>query len=113
MLFLPVIFFGLAAIGGAVLVSIKAMEKNIPLPLAILHGVFAVIGIGFLIKNVIANPANIMIVASLALFLAAVAGGITLFSFQLRKKPLPVIIIEAHVMTAVIAFTLLVVSVAS
>ncbi len=111
MLFLPAIFFGLAAIGGAVLVSMKAMEKTIPLPLAVVHGVFALIGLVILIMNVIANLENIIMGISLALFLLAVVGGVTLFSYQLRKKPLPVMIIEAHVLVAVVAFTLLVVSI--
>jgi len=82
-----------------------------PMPLVIGHRPPPVPGIVSLIINVVAPTDNMMMNASLALFCAAALGGFTLFSFHVRKKPMPVVLIPVHGAVAVIAFIVLVLAV--
>ena len=109
MTYLPLIFFGIAAIGGVIMVSMKVQKKAIPLAYAIAHGILAAIGLVILIVNVAANTGIVLMNASLVLFLIAALGGFTLFSYQLRNKPFPNMLIGTHAVVAVIGFILLLV----
>ena len=111
MMYIPVLIFGLAAAGGMTLVTLRNRGKGMPMPLAIGHGLFAAAGLVSLIINVVADTDNMMMNASLALFCAAALGGFTLFSFHVRKKPMPVVLIPVHGAVAVIAFIVLVLAV--
>jgi hypothetical protein len=111
MIYFPVIFFGLAALGGVVLVTLKYNGKAIPLYLAIGHGIFAATGLVLLIVNVIADMSNQLMNISLVLFVVIALGGFVLFSFQLRKKPLPDLIIGVHALGAVASFILLLIAI--
>jgi hypothetical protein len=57
----------------------KFMGKEMPLPLAVLHGIFAAAGIVTLIMNVVQIRTNGLMNLSLVLFVIAAAGGFTLF----------------------------------
>jgi hypothetical protein len=113
MLYLPVLLFGIAAIGGVTLVSIKVRGKTIPLWLALVHGILAAAALVILIVNVISNPGNMLMIVSLILFLIAALGGFLLFSYQLRKKPLPNPVIGIHALVAVTGFIVLLISVSN
>lgn len=110
-MYVPVLFFGLAALGGVTLVALRNRGKGMPMPLAIGHGLMAAIGLAVLIINVAGNTGNMLMNISLALFLAAALGGFTLFSFHVRKKPMPVVLIPIHGAGAVTAFIVLVIAV--
>ena len=109
--YLPVLFFGIAAIGGLTLVYLKYSGKGLPMVLVIGHGLLAATGLIILIINVAADMNNMLMNISLVLFLAAALGGFTLFSFHLRKKPLPGILIIIHGSAAVAAYILLLIAV--
>lgn len=106
--YIPVIFFGIAALGGLTLVTMRQMGKGMPLPLAIGHGLMAAAGLVTLIINVASDTGNMIMNISLALFVAAALGGFTLFSFHVRKKAMPAMLIPVHGLAAVVAFVLLV-----
>lgn len=105
--YIPVLFFGIAALGGLTLVTLKKKGKGLPLPLAIVHGLLAATGLVTLIINIAGNTGNMMMNISLILFLVVALGGFTLFSFHLRKKPMPGMLIPIHGSGAVVAFILL------
>jgi len=112
MIYLPVVLFAIAALGGVTLVWMKFSGKTLPWPLIIGHGIFAAAGLVALIASVIQNSGIALMNVSLVLFLIVAVGGFTLFSFQLRKKALPNALILIHGGAAVIAFLLLLFAVA-
>ncbi len=109
--YIPVLFFGIAALGGLTLVTLKSKGKGLPMPLAIGHGLMAATGLVTLIIIVAGDTGNVMMNISLALFLVVALGGFTLFSFHVRKKPMPGTLIPIHGAGAVIAFVLLLIAV--
>lgn len=111
MAYLPVGLFAIAALGGVTLVGMRFMGKQMPLPLVVVHGIFAAAGIVTLIVNVVQTRTNGLMNLSLVLFIIAAAGGFTLFSLHLMKNRLPGLLIAAHGLAAVISFLVLLVAV--
>ena len=111
MIYYPVALFAIAAIGGLALVYLKFSGQAIPMPLAIVHGLFAAAGLVALIANVYMNTAIPMMNISLALFVIVAIGGFILFSFYIRKKELPNVLIAIHGLGAVLSFVLLLIAV--
>ena len=109
--YLPVLFFGIAALGGLTLVTLRSRGKGLPMPLALGHGLMAAAGLIILIINIAGNMGNMLMNISLALFLVAALGGFTLFSFHARKKPLPAKLIPVHGLIAVAAYVLLILAI--
>ena len=68
MMYLPLLFFAIAAIGGITLVTMKYRGKGIPMTLAIVHGILAATGLVLLIVNVIMDSSNMLMNISLVLF---------------------------------------------
>lgn len=109
--YLPVLLFAIAAIGGVALATFKFMGKEIPMMLALVHGIFAAAGILTLVINVIEIRINTLLNVSLLLFIVAAAGGFTLFSLHLMKKRQPNLLIAVHGLTAVVSFLILLVAI--
>lgn len=103
----PVVLFAIAAIGGLTLASMKFMGKEMPIPLALVHGAFAAAGLVTLIVNVVEKSTNTLMNISLVLFVIVAIGGFTLFTLQLMKKNQSNLLIVVHGLGAVISFVLL------
>ena len=86
---LPVGLFAIAAIGGLTLVGMKFTGKEMPIPLALLHGAFAAAGLVTLILNVVENRMNTFMNISLVLFVIVAVGGFALFTLDLNEKDRP------------------------
>jgi len=108
--YLSVVLFAIAAVGGLSLASLKFLGKSLPMPLAFAHGAFAAAGLVTLIIRVAGSAASTLLNVSLLLFVIVAAGGFTLFSFHLRKKELPALLIAVHGLGAVVSFVLLLVA---
>jgi hypothetical protein len=109
--YLPIGLFAVAAIGGLTLASMKFMAMRLPMSLALGHGAFAAAGLVTLILRVAGNTSSVLLNVSLLLFVIVAAGGFTLFSFHLRKKELPLLLIAVHGLGAVVSFVVLLVAV--
>ena len=107
MLYLPILFLGLAAVGGLTLVWMKYTGKELPMYLALGHGLLAATGLVLLIVNVVMDMSMTLMNTALVLFVIVALGGFMLFSLYLRKKPLPNALIAVHGMGAVISFLIL------
>ena len=107
---LPVGLFAIAAIGGLTLAGMKFAGKELPIPLALLHGAFAAAGLVTLILNVVENRMNTLMNIALVLFVIVALGGFTLFALHLMKKKQPVLLIVAHGLGAVISFVMLLIA---
>ena len=105
-----VVVFAVAALVGATLAYVRIVKKDVSMPLAVVHGIFAATGLVLLILGFIRMGGSGITVA-LAIFLIAALGGFVLFSFHLRSRPLPVPLVLIHGAAAVVAFVVLLVSV--
>jgi len=85
-------------------------NKNAPIPLALLHGLLAAVGLILLIIAVVQMSSAGLVGVALAIFIIAALGGLVLFAIHLRKRPLPNGLIVIHGLVAVIAFIVLVVA---
>lgn len=107
-----IILFALAATGGLLLAYLRINNKPLPLPLALVHGAGAAAGLVALLLAVMAGGVPSAARIALGVFLAAALGGFALFSFHVRKKPLPIPLVVVHGLAAIAAFALLLLAVA-
>lgn len=108
---IPLVLFAIAATGGLTLAYLRFNNKPLPLPLAMLHGLFAASGLIALAMTALDEAASSKARLAFFLFLGAALGGFTLLSFHLRKKALPLGIVAAHGLTAIVAFVILLLAV--
>lgn len=102
-----VLLFGLAAFGGVTLAGMRLKNKELPMSLALVHGVVAATALGFLLVAVLRGETTGIVTAALGVFVVAALGGFYLFSFHLRKQPIPVPAMLVHGLAAVTAYALL------
>lgn len=110
MVALAIVLFACAAVGGIALAALHFAGKELPLALSLVHGLFAVAGVVVLIMAVVKLAAAGLLEISLALFVLAALGGVTLFlGFYLPRKKLPSAIVVLHGLLAVSGFVLILV----
>jgi hypothetical protein len=106
---LPQILFTLTALGGAVLASFPL--RGIPRPptwLALGHGGIAVCSFAVLLYAAFTVGISTLAQFAMGLLVLAAIGGATLFlGFHLRGRPLPVPVVIAHGLIALIGVILL------
>ena len=102
-----IILFALAACGGLLLAYLRISNKPLPTPLALVHGAAAAAGLVALLLAVLGGAATSEARIALGVFVAAALGGFALFSFHVRKQPLPIPLVVVHGLAAVVAFVLL------
>jgi peptidoglycan/LPS O-acetylase OafA/YrhL len=108
MLSIAAILFAVAALGGLLLAFNHFTGRARPWPLAIIHGAVAASAfVVFLLAVVQGGAASPKVYWSLGLFAAAALGGLLLFSFHIRNKPLASPVVVIHGGAAVAAFLLL------
>lgn len=112
MLAIAALLFAVAALGGITLSTLHLRHKGLPMALALGHGLLAAAGLVVLIVAVVGGSTGNLLIASLALFVVAALGGFALFSFHLRRQPLPTPVVFIHGLVAVVAFVLLLVKIA-
>jgi len=104
---IALILFGVAAVGGLLLASMRLTNKTLPMPLALLHGALAATGLLVLAVAAFGVNGTGQTRLALGLFVLAALGGFALFSFHLRGRPLPIPIVIVHGLVAVAAFLIL------
>jgi len=110
-LWVSVVVFGLAAMGGATMLVLRLQQKALPMPLAVLHGLGAATGLVCLVVAVAGGSAPRLATYALIGFAGAALGGFYLFSIHLRGKSHPVALILGHGSVAVASFVLLLLAV--
>lgn len=111
MLNIAVVLFAISALGGITLATLHLRHKPLPLALALGHGLLAAAGLVLLILVVVGGTAPKLLLVSLVLFIIAALGGFALFSFHLRRQPLPTPVVFIHGLVAVAAFLILLVTI--
>lgn len=111
MLTIAAVLFAVAAVGGITLATLHLRHKGLPMPLALGHGLLAAAGLVVLIVAVVGGSAGGMVKVPLALFVIVALVGFALFSFYLRRQPLPTPVVFIHGLVAIIAFLLLIMAI--
>ncbi len=111
MLTIAAVLFAVAALGGITLATVHLRHRGLPMALALGHGLLAAAGLVVLIVAVVGGSTERLVIASLGLFVVAALGGFALFSFHLRRQPLPTPVVFIHGLVAVVAFVLLLVKI--
>ncbi|MBM4024657.1 MAG: hypothetical protein FJ280_04525 [Planctomycetes bacterium] len=101
-----VVLFALAAAGGITIVTFYKRGK-LSLPLALVHGAFAVSGLVVLIIAAAQGRTTTPGYVALGLFVVVALGGLYLIYAHLAKNKLPRAVIGIHAALAVIALLLL------
>src|ERR1043166_1089723 len=104
-----IVFFAIAALGGAVMRF--GVRELPPLGLALLHGLLAAAGLVALIVALVGHGYTIATIIALLGFVDAALGGFYLFSLHLKKQALPIPTMLFHGGFAVISFVILLVGV--
>jgi hypothetical protein len=110
-LWVSIIAFALAALGGLTMLALRLRGQRPPMPLAILHGLGAATGVACLAITVVRSPGHGLATYALVGFAVAVLGGLYLFSMHLRDRIHPVPLIVGHGSIAIISFVLLLLAV--
>ena len=105
---LLVILFGVTALGGAFLGTLRMRKTAFPVFISFGHGALAALCVTLLLLQVINYEVNIFIKLSALLFLCAAMGGLFAVSFHLRGKDLPRGILFSHAGLAIVAFLFLI-----
>jgi hypothetical protein len=104
---LALVLFALAAAGGSFLAYLRFSDKPLPMGLALGHGAGAVAGLVALLLVVLRAGGGGHASLALGLFAAAALGGLTLFSFHMRSKALPIGLVVGHGLLALAALIVL------
>lgn len=100
------ISFAVAALIGIILVSMYSKGK-MTVNGALLHGLFAVIGVILLIVSAVKGQTTTISNYALILFIIAALGGLVLITSHLTKGMLPKPIIAVHAVVAVAGFLMM------
>ncbi|MCE5186775.1 MAG: hypothetical protein LLF76_11690 [Planctomycetaceae bacterium] len=100
------ICFAIAAVLGIILAAMY-QKGQLSLGTAVIHGLFAAIGLVLLIIAVAQADVSTLGKTALVLFIIAALGGAVLIYNHLTKHALPKPVIAIHAVVAVVAFLLL------
>ncbi|MCR9191651.1 MAG: hypothetical protein NXI01_03215 [Gammaproteobacteria bacterium] len=106
-MYLALGFFVLAIFFGFIVFIQLLCDRPSFKPAVFLHGLVATLGLGCLVTYTILHAGEKPIAALIVLLLAA-TGGLTLLNFDLRKKPIPKLLVLLHPLFALIGLGLLI-----
>lgn len=108
MLNVALVLFAVAALGGVSMAVLQFRGRAAPpMPLAVLHGLFAASGLVVLLLVVLRSGAGGSAAIALGLLLLAALGGFGLLAFHLRRRALPGALVVGHGLLAVAGFLVL------
>jgi hypothetical protein len=107
MLITSLILFAIAAIGGLFLAVRHFKKRELPMSVALIHGLVAAIALVLLIIVIVLGSGSGLLNTALLLFVVAAILGFFLFGMYLRKRPLASGLLSIHAILAVAGFVLL------
>lgn len=109
MLLLAILLFVIAAIFGLIVLIAILKDRPTPKPAVFTHGPIAALALIITIVYCVMGHADPLLISSIVLFILAALGGLTLFTIDMRHKPIPKLLAILHPILAVIALLTLVV----
>lgn len=110
-MYLALLLFVITALGGCVLLAMRVLERNPPLPLALGHGALGVAGLVALGLHLGRAGWTPLPGLAFLLLIGAAAGGVVVLSYHLRGARIPVRLSMLHAWVAVAGVALLVAAV--
>jgi hypothetical protein len=101
------IVLGIAILGGIVLFSFRLRGGNPPLPLAVVHGLAAGTGLGFLVAAVVADSSRTGAVISLLALGLAACLGFFLIGQHLKGRLIPIGPVFIHILLVLLGYAAL------
>jgi hypothetical protein len=102
-----VVLFSVALLIGLTQGTLVIRKKNIPIPLAVVHGGFAFIGIAILTVTVFYQTSFEKSFVSLIIFIASAVAGFLMFVDHLLKRPWPKTLLILHFIFNITAYVIL------
>lgn len=103
-LIIAAVLFALGALGGLFMAVRSFSGQSIPVPVAVLHGLFGATGLVLLLLAVVMGMGGGTARIALAVLVVAALGGFYLLSFHIRKERHPKAVIVVHALVAVVGF---------
>lgn len=100
---LAMVLFSLTLAGGLGVAVYAARRHRAPL-VGYLHGALALSGVAVLFERIARGPANLGMNSALFLFVIAVAGGLFVALFKIRREPPPLAFVLIHASVGCAAF---------
>lgn len=100
---LALLLFSLTLAGGLGVAVYAARRHRAPL-VGYVHGALALSGVAVLFERIAHGPANLGMNSALFLFVIAVAGGLLVALFKIRREPPPLAFIIIHASVGCAAF---------
>lgn len=101
MLWIALVLLLAAAVGGLVMAVAIFGGRRPPLPLALVHGAAAAVGLLLVAKVWLDGDAGTPVLAGLGILVVAALGGFYLLSVHLRDRPHPRAVVALHAVLAV------------
>ena len=105
--YLAIGFFGIAAAFGLILFLQLVCDRPTLKPAVVLHGIFALSGLGLLAAYLINHYHKALLNSVIILGLTAL-GGLTLLGFDLKKKAPPKLLLFLHPVAAIVGLVFLI-----
>jgi hypothetical protein len=105
---IAVVILGFAALGGLTAATLHLTRPHVPLAVGIIHGLFAATGLILLfITATTQHGFRSVLGVAILLFVLAATGGVVLFSFHVRRRTLPRLLILLHGSLAISGYIVL------
>lgn len=109
MLIVAIILFVIAAIFGLIILTAILQDKPTPKPAVFTHGPIAATGLILVLIYIYNGHTDPLLLTSVALFILAALGGLTLLTIDLSNKRIPKLLALGHPMLAVVALVTLII----
>ncbi|MBX3709511.1 MAG: hypothetical protein KIT56_07445 [Gammaproteobacteria bacterium] len=109
MVITAIVLFIIAAIFGLIILTAILKNQSTPKLAVFLHGPIAAIALIIAIIYSVMGHTETLLITSIILFILAALGGLTLFTIDMRKKPIPKLLAVIHPIVAVIALIILII----
>lgn len=109
MLISAIVLFIIAAIFGLIILTSILKNKPTPKPIVFIHGPLAAIALILVISYMVIQGASPLLITSVVLFVLAALGGLTLFTIDMRNKPIPKLLAMLHPLIAVAGLIVLII----
>jgi hypothetical protein len=109
MLVTAIVLFIVAAVFGLIILTAILRNQPTPKPVVFIHGPIAATALLLVIIYMVTKGASPLLITSIVLFILAALGGLTLFTIDMSKRPIPKLLAMLHPLVAVAGLIVLII----
>jgi len=109
MLSAAIVLFILAAMFGLIVLTSVLKDLPTPKPIVFIHGIVAATALLIVIYYYYIGHNDTLLLTSIVVFVLAALGGLTMFTIDMRGKPIPKALALIHPLAAATALVLLII----